>query len=796
MIQALPEIFSEAIQNGDIHGDVILRRESKTSECGCGPCATCDAVDKAAEQTNTDPTEAQRQAGNYAKGRVRLHGLVIAIENPKGSTRSGIDTDGNEWSVKMRSHYGHILGTKGHDGDPVDVFIGPWPDSELVTVIDQVDADGEFDEHKVMLGWLSREAAVDAYAANYEDGWKVGPAHSMHLDEFKAWLEAGGPSKPFGDAPALETLAAERWVTLGGGDCDDGKGEHCGGRPAQIDDDTGEVTKGPAWAKKAMGGKKASSSTTEEKPTKPEPPKAQASTPTPKPSPPSPVSADNFDQQGRYDANLAAFLRTGSQDPNETARHFRQEGGHDAEWEAAASAGLKKAVDSGDHDSLMTAIASLRQHKDVAGLKSAMGVSDEDVASQLQAAAKAASKASEKTVLVGNEARAHVAKMFGGEKRPADVAYDITYKALQDHGEGSQEYANLLRDRLKGATHEEAAKVAQHGIDAKGNLADLQQRLGVSPAQSKAQPSQPEAQPVPIPAVTREAKKARKKQQPQAAPAPQAAVAPAPQQQPQRPAVPQTPPSPPPAAQKPVGNMTSVPKPEPQPQQAQPQPQPQDQQKAIDAIWQRAAQGDAKALQSVQIAKRAKFVDRAEGLANLSPEQRAHYTESMHAALERVPLGVSRHLLKAASAVRFHADHDGVTADYYRSANLGSDPQVSAGKGRAAGFVNMRTGEIVLDGGGERRQTSLNGKLVNTAEQVYLHELSHLLDRSDKASGTAEWQAAWRAEMGGGQLNRYAASHPAEGFAEFARLAWTDAEAAQRHFPKAYAFWQQRGYVQ
>ena len=48
---------------------------------------------KARKETDTEPTEAQKHEGNYAKGKVNLYGLTISIENPKGSIRRGKDKD-------------------------------------------------------------------------------------------------------------------------------------------------------------------------------------------------------------------------------------------------------------------------------------------------------------------------------------------------------------------------------------------------------------------------------------------------------------------------------------------------------------------------------------------------------------------------------------------------------------------------------------------------------------------------------------------------------------------------------
>jgi hypothetical protein len=155
-----------------------------------------EAVDVAASDTNIEPTEAQKEAGNYKKGRVKVHGLDIAIENPKGSTRSGTDPNGNRWENTMAHHYGYLNRTEGADGDHVDVFIGPDPESDRVFVVDQQNADGTFDEHKVLLGFKNQAEARKGYRDNYDKGWKVGPVKRLSMDEFKDWLKNGDTKKP------------------------------------------------------------------------------------------------------------------------------------------------------------------------------------------------------------------------------------------------------------------------------------------------------------------------------------------------------------------------------------------------------------------------------------------------------------------------------------------------------------------------------------------------------------------------------------------------------------------------
>jgi len=168
-------------------------------------------VQTARGETNTNPSVAQVQAGNYEKGRVTLHGNTIAIENPKGSVRTNKDPNGPKWSVKLKNDYGQILGTKGADGDPIDVYLGPDHDAQHVFVVDQIDPDtGRFDEHKVMMGFKGEAEAFAAYDAGFSDGSgfsRIGDMQTMTLEEFNAWKNSPRTKKPHG---AVDELAASR----------------------------------------------------------------------------------------------------------------------------------------------------------------------------------------------------------------------------------------------------------------------------------------------------------------------------------------------------------------------------------------------------------------------------------------------------------------------------------------------------------------------------------------------------------------------------------------------------------
>ena len=143
------------------------------------------------------PTPAQLQSGNYRKGRVRLYGLDIAIETPQGQPRLG-KSDGKPWRVICMAHYGDISGTRGADGDPVDCYVGPSPESNRVFVVNQNGKDGAFDEHKVMLAFADEDAARAAYMGSYERGWTgLGSMVSATVEQFRWWLKFGDTTKPF-----------------------------------------------------------------------------------------------------------------------------------------------------------------------------------------------------------------------------------------------------------------------------------------------------------------------------------------------------------------------------------------------------------------------------------------------------------------------------------------------------------------------------------------------------------------------------------------------------------------------
>ena len=178
---------------------------------GKGNTPLSEKIATASAEVNTEPTEAQKEAGNYKKGHVQVGTFDITIEQPQGSVRKGTDADGKQWESKMNNTYGYIRGAVGVDGDHIDVFlsndIDGW-NGRKVFVVDQYNPDGSFDEHKVMLGFNDADEAKSDYLANYENGWENGrriDVTAVNLEDFEKWIASSKrKTKPFGDYSSVK----------------------------------------------------------------------------------------------------------------------------------------------------------------------------------------------------------------------------------------------------------------------------------------------------------------------------------------------------------------------------------------------------------------------------------------------------------------------------------------------------------------------------------------------------------------------------------------------------------------
>ena len=172
-----------------------------------------NAVAVAEKETDTTPTEKQKEAGNYKKGHVQVGTFNITIENPKGTVRSGIDTEGNKWETIMQNTYGYIRGTEGVDGDHIDVFLSDDIDGwngRRVFVVDQYNEDGSFDEHKVMLGFNETDDAEAAYFANYDSDWANNHktvVTAVNLEDFEKWIDSSHrKTKAFAEYKSVKSV--------------------------------------------------------------------------------------------------------------------------------------------------------------------------------------------------------------------------------------------------------------------------------------------------------------------------------------------------------------------------------------------------------------------------------------------------------------------------------------------------------------------------------------------------------------------------------------------------------------
>lgn len=208
---------------------------------------------------------------------ISVCGQVVAIEVPAGDVRSGTDSSGQRWVTPMIGvHYGRLIAAPqpGADGDPVDAYVSDAYAENASTdprvqdvayVIDQLDADTQdFDEHKIMLGFESEDAAVGAYLDHCGDHRRFGDVTPMKREELRDWLRRGNMLNPATRtvmAASFTTRSAGPW-SAAGGDCGVGPG---GFQP------------GNDCGKKDGGG---GGSKSKEKPKKEEKPKQEKKSPT------------------------------------------------------------------------------------------------------------------------------------------------------------------------------------------------------------------------------------------------------------------------------------------------------------------------------------------------------------------------------------------------------------------------------------------------------------------------------------------------------------------------------------
>lgn len=207
-----------SVENSNIgSGEVIVFNNS--SIIPAENTSLQSSIEAAEAETDTNPTDGQKEAGNYKKGHVKVAGFNISIEQPRGSVRSGTDANGKKWSVTMNNTYGYMTDNVGADGDHLDVFlsndIDSW-DQQNVYVVDQYNLDRTFDEHKVMLGFNDKDEATDAYFSNYDSSWRTSKrkiiTSTVPIDIFKKWIESSNrKTKPIAEY-SLVKEHLQKWI--------------------------------------------------------------------------------------------------------------------------------------------------------------------------------------------------------------------------------------------------------------------------------------------------------------------------------------------------------------------------------------------------------------------------------------------------------------------------------------------------------------------------------------------------------------------------------------------------------
>ena len=207
-----------SVENSNIgSGEVIVFNNS--SIIPAENASLQSSIEAAEAETDTNPTDGQKEAGNYKKGHVKVAGFNISIEQPRGSVRSGTDANGKKWSVTMNNTYGYMTDNVGVDGDHLDVFlsndIDSW-DQQYVYVVDQYNLDRTFDEHKVMLGFNDKDEATDAYFSNYDSSWRTSKrkiiTSTVPMDIFKKWIESSNrKTKPIAEYSLVKEYL-QKWI--------------------------------------------------------------------------------------------------------------------------------------------------------------------------------------------------------------------------------------------------------------------------------------------------------------------------------------------------------------------------------------------------------------------------------------------------------------------------------------------------------------------------------------------------------------------------------------------------------
>jgi len=192
VVDRIQTVAKTLVPSGDINRDIILFGNALNVVHQTGPMVefverwyrisalALEGLSLGRGYTDRWDREIKRIAeDDKVKDQVNYRGIKIDIEWPKGSIRSyeGDDT----YVTHMLASYGYIRNVQGVDSDSLDVYLGD-KDSDKVFIVEQLDADGNFDEQKLMIGFDSEEEAAGMYLEHLP-AYMLGDISEIPLDK-------------------------------------------------------------------------------------------------------------------------------------------------------------------------------------------------------------------------------------------------------------------------------------------------------------------------------------------------------------------------------------------------------------------------------------------------------------------------------------------------------------------------------------------------------------------------------------------------------------------------------------
>ncbi len=152
--------------------------------------------EQATEEDTTDMSELN--FGSIIDRVLKWNGLSIGVEFLPG----GVRFPGRKHSKKLRSGYGHLRGTKGADSEALDCYVYPGllkeePEGSdrLFQVTQLSPEDGDFDEHKYLIGYANLKAARDAYLQEMPIDF-LGGIQEVTVDSLEQYRRSKQDSSP------------------------------------------------------------------------------------------------------------------------------------------------------------------------------------------------------------------------------------------------------------------------------------------------------------------------------------------------------------------------------------------------------------------------------------------------------------------------------------------------------------------------------------------------------------------------------------------------------------------------